>query len=86
MNFCVLRFFPPWNIGVLGPLPPLPSTGTTAAAGGVSHAEAVDAELADLTRVNSHLRGEMVAKSRAWSEEKGALQVGVVYRLQGTSY
>ena len=64
-----------------GALPPLPSTGTAAAAEGVSHAEAVDAELLELSRVQSHLRGEMVAKSRAWDEEKGALQVRVgVYR------
>eukprot|EP00904_Undaria_pinnatifida_P006316 jgi/Undpi1/2814/HiC_scaffold_14.g06191.m1 len=60
-----------------GALPPLPSTGAATAPGGVSHAEAVDAELAELTRVNSHLRGEMVAKARAWGEEKGALQAAV---------
>lgn len=40
------------------------------APGVVSHAEAVDAELAELTRVNSQLRGEIVARSSAWREEK----------------
>lgn len=36
----------------------------------MSHADAVDAELAELTRVNTQLRGEMVARSSAWREEK----------------
>lgn len=61
------------------------SSSTTAAAGiipgGGSHAEAVDAELAELTRVNSQLRGEMVARSSAWREEKvGGMKEGVVGR------
>lgn len=40
---------------------------------GLSHAEAIETELAELTRVNSQLRGEMVARSSAWREEKEAL-------------
>lgn len=48
--------------------------GRLGALGGVGHAEAIEAELDELTRVNSQLRGEMVVKSASWGEEKGALE------------
>lgn len=52
------------------PLVAAEAAAASIAPGGVSHAEAVDAELAELTRVNSQLRGEIVARSTAWREEK----------------
>lgn len=36
------------------------------------HADAVEAELAELTRVNSQLRGDIVAKEMGWREERQA--------------
>eukprot|EP00903_Cladosiphon_okamuranus_P005839 g5780.t1 len=51
--------------------------GAATASGGVSHSDAVDAELAELSRVNTQLRGEMVARSSAWREEKGSLEAAL---------
>lgn len=41
---------------------------------GASHADAVEMELAELTRVNSQLRGELVAKEAAWRDERASLE------------
>lgn len=41
---------------------------------GIGHAEAVEAELAELTRVNTQLRGEMAVKLVGWKEERDALE------------
>eukprot|EP00752_Nemacystus_decipiens_P018208 g16337.t1 len=60
-----------------GPSSSLAADTAAAAPGGVSHADAVDAELAELTRVNTQLRGEMVARSSAWREEKVSLEAAL---------
>lgn len=42
--------------------------------GSLSHTDAVEAELAELTRVNTQLRGELVAKEVGWREERETLE------------
>ena len=75
-------FSPPFFSGVSGATqsaatasPLAGSTaGLTAPRSGLSHAEAVEAELAELTRVNAQLRGEVAAKSAVWREERESLE------------